>query len=166
MRVKEVRFEKLFSIGDFNNERIGFTVELAEDDDEKKVLGELYFRVVQIEECLQALRDIEREVRSLEYEREDCELRVKASRSCVEALEEKLRLIMESSDERLKGFYESELKKHESELMELKTREDELRRINARLEELKRAREELKGRIRDGEFTLKGIPVKPSREVS
>lgn len=58
MKIKEIRYERLFNLKGYNNERIGFTAELSEGDDENKALGELFFKTLEVEECLEAYRKL------------------------------------------------------------------------------------------------------------
>ena len=56
MRVKSVKYERLFSFAKYNNERIGIEVELSEHDNADVILGELYFKILNIEKCLEMFR--------------------------------------------------------------------------------------------------------------
>jgi hypothetical protein len=58
MKVKEVYLEKLFSLEKYNNERIGFRAEVSENEDSDKVAGELFFKIMEIEDCLNVYRNV------------------------------------------------------------------------------------------------------------
>ena len=60
MRIKEVMYQRLFNLENYQNEKIGFVAEVAEGEDENKVMAELFFKVLQIETAFakfRALRD-------------------------------------------------------------------------------------------------------------
>lgn len=57
MKVKNIRYERLFSFAKFNNERITFEAELDGNESEDKAMGELFFKVANIEEVFQAYRN-------------------------------------------------------------------------------------------------------------
>ena len=58
MRVKTVKYERLFSFEKYQNHRIGFEVELNEHDDEAAILGELYFKVLGLHTALEVHRKL------------------------------------------------------------------------------------------------------------
>ena len=56
MRVKEVEYSRLFTFENYQNERIGFKVEIAENEDENEVLGQLFLKIIAIEDTLSEYR--------------------------------------------------------------------------------------------------------------
>jgi len=62
VKIKEVRFEKLFSNEKYNNERIGFVAEVEQGQDPDQIAGQLFFKIVNIEDCLQVYRRVQQEL--------------------------------------------------------------------------------------------------------
>ena len=60
MRFKEVHYSRLFNLRDYQNEKIGFTVELDESDNPKEAVGLLYNLVYNIESVLDLHRMVKR----------------------------------------------------------------------------------------------------------
>ena len=153
MKVKEVRVEKLFSLESYNNERIGFVAELSDAEDEGKVVAELFFKICQIEACLNAYRYIARShCLALETYRSD--------RLAVDQLKreaEELKAELEKTADELERVQKLIRLKRLTE--DLKAREERLARAEEELSRLERAREELKRRIKNGEYTLEGLGV-------
>ncbi|MEM3617282.1 MAG: hypothetical protein QXJ31_05150 [Candidatus Bathyarchaeia archaeon] len=58
MKIKEVRIEKLFSLENYNNERIGFVAEVEEGENADAVAGQLFLKIMNVEDCLQTYRDV------------------------------------------------------------------------------------------------------------
>ena len=58
MRIKEVVYSRLFNIGDYSNERIGFKAVIEEGDNPEQVLAELAERVLAFEESLAYYREL------------------------------------------------------------------------------------------------------------
>ena len=83
MRVKEVVYSRLFNIGDYSNERIGFKAEIEDGETPEQVIGQLVERVLAIEESLTLYRDLLRK-------RADYEGRVEATERDLERAYEKL----------------------------------------------------------------------------
>jgi len=158
MKVKEVRFEKLFSLEGYNNERIGFTVELSEAEDESKVVAELFFKICQIEECLDAYRRLLRTYQNVLEEHRYAQLDVERARK--EA--EELKVELEKSSDELEHLQKAIKLRRVAD--ELKTREEKLAMLEEELSKLEKAREELKRRIKNGEFTLEGLGI-PADEL-
>jgi len=83
LRVKEVVYSRLFNIGDYSNERIGFKAEIEDGETPEQVIGQLVERVLAIEESLTLYRDLLRK-------RADYEGRVEATERDLERAYEKL----------------------------------------------------------------------------
>jgi chromosome segregation ATPase len=150
LRVKEVRFEKLFSLEGYNNERIGFTVELSEAEDENKVIAELFFKVCRIEECLNAYRRLLRKKSQLEGEYDYVKQELERDREALKKLE----IEAESAAGEVwmaKSLELSKLKR------EIEGEEKRLEEVEVELGEVNRALDELKSRMKSGEFELKGV---------
>lgn len=57
MKIERVHYSRLFSFAKYSNERITFDASVGPDEDADKVLGELFFKVTEIEDVLQAYRN-------------------------------------------------------------------------------------------------------------
>ncbi len=56
MRVKEVIYQRLFNLANFNNEKIGFVAEIAENESEEQAMAELFFKVLKVERTFEKYR--------------------------------------------------------------------------------------------------------------
>jgi len=57
MKVKEIEYSRLFNFENYNNERISLRVAIDDNEDADAVIGQLFFKVLQIEEALNLYRD-------------------------------------------------------------------------------------------------------------
>ena len=77
MRVKEVVYSRLFNIGDYSNERIGFKVEVEEGESPEEVVTKLAEKVIILEQNLALYRELQGQVgnlkRKVDYRSEDLE---------------------------------------------------------------------------------------------
>jgi len=62
MPVKEVSYQRLFTIGNYNNEKIGLIATIPEGENPDKVIGQLCLKVFSLEEVLNTYRDMVTEV--------------------------------------------------------------------------------------------------------
>ena len=58
MRIKEVEYSRLFSFGNYQNERIGFKAEIDENENPDAALGQLFLRVLNLNKVFQRHREI------------------------------------------------------------------------------------------------------------
>ncbi len=165
MKVKEVKFEKLFSLEKYNNERIGFVAEVEEGEDADKVVAELHFKILDIEDCLQAYRNIlsdldyaaERfqdeqwQVKSLEKEIADMKVRI-------EEISERLARGELSVDDKLRHACDRQSYRDMQE--QLERHKETLKKWDEKVEQLTKAKVELRERIKNGNFSLEGIEIK------
>jgi len=155
MSVRIIRYERLFSLERYNNERIGFEVAVAENEDPDVAIGGLFFKIARIEEVFQ------------EY------------RGCMERHDQLDRMIKETMESI--GWHERELAQKKATIDELRRSREvddryraacearSLKRIQQDLEEARRRLEkhesekrevetkiaELKARIKNGDFSEK-----------
>ena len=103
MKVKEVEYSRLFNLENFNNERIGFRVAVDDSEDADKVVGELFFKVLLIEEVLELYRKYLSYIYKTESDVEYYENRVREELVHIEDLEtRKKRLLEEEEDSKAK----------------------------------------------------------------
>ena len=123
MRVKEVVYSRLFTIGDFNNERIGFKVELDDNDDPERVLGLLVEKVLAIEDTLALYRELLRKVETYE----------KAIENAISSLRRKYEILVDLEVERVR----LDNPKNERERCRLISIEDEIEDTISSIETIK-----------------------------
>jgi len=157
MRIKEVQYQRLFTLGKYNNERIGFVAEVEENEDADKVLGELFFKVLDVEDCLEAYRRlleekdrIERSISCTQHEIARLDRQISEMKVTIDELVEKIE----------KGDIDAKLR-HACETRSLKSLQEEREEETKRLEELTKERnkiekyiEVLKQNIKNGKFKL------------
>lgn len=166
MRIKEVRFEKLFSLAKYNNERIGFTAEIGKGDNPDKVVGQLHFKILDVEDCLCAYRRVINKIdyASEKFERTrsnlmDTEQRIKQTKIEIEELVEQSRT--GDVDARLKHACSGQSYKILCENLEAQKKQ--LEEANIQLKKLVSAKETLRGRIKNGNFSLEDVDIPKAR---
>jgi len=152
MRVVEVVYSRLFNIGDYSNERIGFKAIIEDNDNPEQVIAQLAERVLIIEESLSHYRSLLRARESYEnvvYSKEKELARMYKKLAQLEA--ERLR-IDDEQDEMAKCRIipiEKEIKQVLEDIEEIKKDlRDYAKKHNETLRLLKETRE----RILKGEF--------------
>jgi predicted nucleic acid-binding Zn-ribbon protein len=162
MKIKEVRIDKLFSLEKYNNERIGFTVEVTEQDNADQITGELYFKICNIEDCLETYRRLLQDIDTAAAKFED-------TRSIIRRIENQITNMKTTIAELLakaeKGDIDAKLK-HACDTQSYKQLTDQLKDYQAKLKyfdeihgKLVEAKEELKRRIKQGNFSLYGLDI-------
>lgn len=144
MEVTSVRYERLFSLEGYHNERISFEARLDEGESEEEAVGELFFKVAEIEDVFQAYRsclgwldknahDIDYDVRRIaELERRIAEMKVSIEKLARGELDERLKAACDR--ESLKSLraqlehHRKDLEKHEREKATLTKQFEELRK--------------------------------------
>ena len=157
MKVKEVQYQRLFTLGSYNNERIGFVAEVDGEEDAGKVLGELFFKVLDVEDCLEAYR------RLLE-EQNRIELKAKTVQQRIASLEKhisEMKITVDELVEKIKtGDIDARLR-HACETRSLKSLEEEkeenikeLKEITKEKNKIEKQLEVLRRNIKNGTFKL------------
>jgi len=152
LRVKSVKYERLFSFEKYNNERIGMEVEISEHDNAEAVLGELYFKILNIEKCLDLFRYLKAKLdiiisslKSLEKKRKDLLEDIRDTEKELEEIQ-KIDDIMEKQRRicRLR-----DIKQLRRDLVEV---EEKIENYEELKQETKKALEDLEQLIKAGEF--------------
>ena len=159
MKFKEVHYSRLFNLRDYQNEKIGFTVELDGTDDPKQVVGLLYNLVYNIESVLDLHRAVKRKLEDLRDRKKSLNQRILGMERRIEEL---LRWMEEDSDDvcRIRS-YEQEI----SNLRRMISEEKEnIKEIEGRIESFSLLLEKVEKAIRDGEFEEVFIEVEKLTE--
>jgi hypothetical protein len=172
MEIKQVSVDKLFSLGNYNNERIGLTANLSDGEDAGKAIAQLFLQITGIEDVFamyrRAIDETEEATRRVEswkcrIENTKCELgKMKIS------MEELTAIISkggEVADERLQHACRSKSYKDVKE--QLEKEQKHLADNEKTLIEIKTLKEELKRRISEGVFNTDGlsVPLIPNESV-
>jgi len=169
MKVKEVYFEKLFSLEKYNNERIGFRAEVSENDNADKVAGELFFKIMEIEDCLNVYRnvliDIDYVGGNFEDKRHDI-TRIRNQMAQMKTTIEELARLGEKGDVDAKLRHACETKSYKELSEQLQVSERQLEELDDKIKKLVAIKEDLRERIKKGNFSLDGInyPTIPRRQ--
>jgi hypothetical protein len=59
MKIKEVEYSRLFNLADYQNERIGFKAEITDSENPNEVIGQLFFKVLEVENVFQKYRELQ-----------------------------------------------------------------------------------------------------------
>lgn len=164
MRIKEVRFEKLFSLAKYNNERIGFVAEVEEGENADKVAGELHFKILAIEDCLNAYRRILNRLESFVSQFESKKRDIKRlQKDIVEKkihIEEVAKRLQKGEldvDEKLRHACDRESYKDMKKRLE--EYQAEANKLDGEIQRLVESKEELSSRIKQGNFSVEGIEI-------
>ncbi|RLE88663.1 MAG: hypothetical protein DRJ67_01445 [Thermoprotei archaeon] len=171
MRVREIRYERLFNLRNYNNERIGVAIELDEGESEAEALGKAMDLVYRMHLTAEAARrlfmqlgDVSERIPHLCEQAERlrsalAELEAKYNECISRAKEIAERLARGEKVEDLKTI-ECEIpyleKRIEEKKRDLKHVEDEIKKLTELKRELERELKQLYERLRRGEL--------PSRE--
>lgn len=168
MKVERACYERLFSLPDYNNEKIRLDAQVEEGETEEKIIGALFFKVLKMEECIEAYRTIQGKIervfhvkenkkttiRDLESNIADMKIQIQELQKQIskgEGIDEKLRHAC--SRQSYKGLKES-LKQALIDLKELLEKE----------KLLIEAREKLRKRLQDGELSLEELQIPEVKE--
>ena len=158
MKIKEVRFEKLFSLEKYENERIGFTAEVEEGENAEKVAGELHFKIVGIEDCLNAYRTC---LNGVDYASREFEGKQEQIQHLQNQISEMGVTIEELYRQAEKGNVDAKLqhacsrqsyKQLQEQLIQYK---EDLEKWDNTVKKLVKAKDILQERIKNGNFSLK-----------
>jgi len=157
VRVKEVVYSRLFNIGDYSNERIGFKAEVEDGENPEQVIAKLAEKVLIIEECFSLYRSLlkARESYANVVDGKEKELKRRYKR-LAELEAERIRLD-EEKDERARCRIipiEDEIKQVLKDIEEIK---NELRSYVEKHNDTLRLLREARERILNGEFPESAI---------
>jgi DNA repair exonuclease SbcCD ATPase subunit len=166
--IKEVKFEKLFSLEKYHNEKIGCTAIVNDGENADKTMADIILKVMDVEDCLSTYRELlsreERanyEVKSTENSIENLEDQIKTMKVKIEEITQAVKKGADV-DERLHHACSSRSYKELKE--QLNTYKDRLKKEAVIAEVAMKNRIALRERIKVGNFSLEGIDVpKPSR---
>jgi len=163
MPVKEVSYQRLFTLGNYNNEKIGIIATIGEGENPDKVIGQLCLKVFSIEEVLETYRDMVAEVFH-------CEEQVVRHQSLVETTENKIvkmkvdlaelgKALKEKReiDERLRHACSTQ--SYKSLKTTLETYKKDVEAWKKRLTKAKENQKILQQRIDEGNFTVEGMEL-------
>jgi len=167
MKVKEVLYHRLFTIGEYNNEKIGFRAEVGEDDNPDQVTGHLFIKVLKIEQVLSKYREMLSEVEHCKDQRERYQslldnTKIKADKMKIDLAEIKKKLDAgEDIDERLRHACSAQSYKSVREQIENYT--EDLKAWDERLDKAIDNEAKLEKRIKEGNFTIEGTELPKTR---
>jgi len=152
MKVTTVRYERLFSLERYHNERISFEARLDEGESEDKAVGELFFKVAEIEDIFQAYRNcldaMERNGHEIDYDTgriAELERRIAEMKVSIE------KLAKGEPDERLRAACDRESLK--SLRAQLEHHREDLEKHEREKATLTKQLQELRTKIKEGDFS-------------
>jgi len=153
MRVKEVEYSRLFNLEDYNNERIGFRVAIDDNENADTVIGQLFFKVLQIEEALDLYRQYLKLISKKEGEISEYERRAKYHAEQLVDLENRKKELLEEEDSKVKMCQLLDL---DEMIVKTKERLEELKEKRntaiSELKKLKKYKDYIAELIKTGEF--------------
>ena len=162
MKIKEVYFEKLFSLEKYNNERIGLHAEVEQGEDADKVIGELNMKIVDVEDCLETYRRLLLGIDYSSRQFDDTQTTIRHTKERMKDMKltiEQLALQGEKGDidARLRHACERDSYKRLSE--SLAGNEEVLEEIDKKMKQLIKIKDTLKQRIKDGIFKIDDLNI-------
>ena len=148
MRVRSVKYERLFSFEKYNNERIGMEIELSEHDDAAAVLGELYFKILNIEKSLELFRFFQEKFETIVGRIESRNRRRKELLEDIRITEKELEKIKQIQDE-------TERARRLCNLRDIKDLRRRLVEVEEEIEELEELRDKTRKALNDLEKMIK-----------
>jgi chromosome segregation ATPase len=163
MTIKEVKFEKLFSLERYHNEKIGYTAQINDGENADKTMAELILKVMDVEDCLATYREIV----SIQ---ERADSNVENTENCIQQLQDQIKSmkvkIEEITEAVKKGGDVGERLQHACSSRNYKESKQQLESYKTQLKIQKdtatkatQKRAELRERIKQGNFNLEGIDV-------
>ena len=152
MKVKEVVYSRLFNIGDYSNERIGFKAEIEDGENPEQVIGQLMERVLVIEESLALYRELLRKRENYERCVESSERDLERAYEKLAKLEAERIKLDEEKDERARCRLISIEDEIKDTLERIKTIKESLRGYAQKHNEALKLLREVRERIIRGEF--------------
>lgn len=171
MEIKTVTVDKLFSLGNYCNERIGFTANIAESEDPQAAAAQLFLKITQVEDFFNMYRQVidetnraENSIVHLKRRIENTTAEVGRMKITIEELNATIAQGGDVTEERLNHACRSKSYKQVKEQLDRET--TELSAYEQALTELKSLRDTLKGRIAQGVFNTDGLTVPQLRSES
>lgn len=166
--IKEVKFEKLFSLEKYHNEKIGCTAIVNDGESADKTMANIILKVMDVEDCLSTYRELlsieERatyEVKSTTQSIENTEDQIKTMKVKIEEITQAVKKGGDV-DERLQHACSSRSYKELKE--QLSNYKERLKKQSVVADQAMKNRIALREQIKAGNFSLEGIDVpKPSR---
>jgi len=162
LKITEVRVEKLFSLEKYNNEKFGLTAQVEEGEDPDKVLAELNFKILAIEDCLEAYRRLQNDEDYVVSNIESAESNIAHCKSQIKNMTVKIEELLqqaEKGDVDARFRHACERESYKSIKERLLAEEQNLKDLNVNLKKIIAVKEELKKRIKEGKFSLENIDV-------
>lgn len=165
-RITEVRYSRLFSIGDYENEKISLAMEIAPEDTAQKRLGELFMEVIDIEKMLETYRKTLQNVENRWAYLENSKRYIARTEAQIENKKVKIHEIAEllkkqtinqdeAVEQRLRNACDTRTLRDLKRQLEM--HKERFEKNKSDLEEAQRIQGELEKRISAGNFSLEGI---------
>lgn len=118
MKIKSVRYERLFNVGEYQNETIGFIADVDAKEKPETALGKLYDMVTTANKSCNRLREIAYRLHCLQREDGYYCSSIYYSKREIERLEQKIKELKDTSGDNLELLqnYFDRLKKEKVEL--------------------------------------------------
>ena len=169
MKVNRVFYQRLFTFSQYENERIGFDVELEDGDNAKQIIGNLFFEVMNIEEAFEAYRQTFSALANLADHIQHQQLHISRIKNNMDAKRATIDQLAERGTE---GDVEArlqrvcEMKSMESLKEDLARAEKRMREYLKRRGELRKIQENLKKQVKHGQFYLSSKVKEILKEAS
>ena len=162
MKVKEVYFEKLFSLEKYNNERIGLRAEVEQGEDADKVIGKLNLKIADVEECLETYRRLLSEIYYASQQFDDKQTTIRHTQERMKDMKITIEQLIQQGekgdiDAKLRHACERDSYKQLSE--SLARNEEELKQIDQKMKQMIKVRDILKQRIKGGIFKIDDLDI-------
>lgn len=168
MKVERACYERLFSLPDYNNEKIRLEAQVGEGETGERVVGALFFKVLRIEECIEAYRSIHDRIAQVFDAKENQMDTIRHLETTIANMKVKIRELEKQISEG--GEIDAKLR-HACSRQSYKGLSESLKEAQADLEELCKkekllgeARENLRNRLQNGEFSLEGLQIPKVKE--
>jgi len=164
MKIKEVEYSRLFNLADYQNERIGFKAEITDSDcgpnAVNAAIGQLFFKVLEIEEIFQAYRNLLREIDNLRASIRNKERHLQWLLDDLAELELRLKELEERDDIRACQVVDTKelIEERKKQIEDTKAEIAELQR---QLRERENEKVRMRGLIKAGKFDFEGRGFKP-----
>ncbi len=169
MEIKTVGVDKLFSLGNYNNERISMTATVSEGENADSVVAKLFLKVTSIEDMFSTYRkivdqtdDSERRIAMQNERVENLKREITDMKIKIDELNDIVNKGGDVSEERLNHACRSKSYKDLKE--KLQSEQDQLSYYQTAFAKYKEIRDTIKQRITEGVFNTDGldIPVLPT----
>jgi len=151
MKVERVEYSRLFNLPNYQNERIGFSVVVEDNDNPEEVLGKLFFKIERIKEKFDLYRDLKEAFTRLSRELDDLMKERVFVMKKIKELEDAIEQEKHSASPNactIQNLSES-LENQKDRLQEI---EKEIKDTKAKVFKLEKLIEEVKNDILEGKF--------------